>query len=76
MPLVPFMTPTLAYDSYAALVTSFGSPAARRAVRSRQLVLLGNDNGGRDSISVVLVKVLDAFPARRGVVDRILGMFG
>jgi hypothetical protein len=25
---------------------------------------------------VVLVKVLDAFPARRGVVDRILGMFG
>jgi protein phosphatase len=43
---------------------------------ARQLVLLGNDNGGRDNISIVLVKVLDAFPARRGVIDRLLAMFG
>jgi PPM family protein phosphatase len=43
---------------------------------ARQLVLLGNDNGGRDNISIVLVRVLDSFPARRGVIGRILSMFG
>ena len=54
-------------------ISTFG---ANLRTLSRQLVLLGNDNGGRDNISIVLVKVLDAFPARRGVVDRILGIFG
>jgi len=54
-------------------ISTFG---ANLQTLARQLVLLGNDNGGRDNISVVLVKVLDAFPARRGMVDRILGMFG
>jgi protein phosphatase len=43
---------------------------------ARQLVQLSNDNGGRDNVSVVLVRVLDAFPAQRGVIDRILGIFG
>ena len=43
---------------------------------ARQLVLLGNDNGGRDNISVVLVRVLEGFPARRGVLGRIRAMFG
>jgi serine/threonine protein phosphatase PrpC len=43
---------------------------------ARQLVVLSNDNGGRDNVSVVLVRVLDAFPARRGLVDRILSRFG
>jgi len=43
---------------------------------ARQLVLLGNDNGGRDNISVVLVRVLDSFPARRGVLQSIRAMFG
>ena len=42
---------------------------------ARQLVLLGNDNGGRDNISVVLVRVLESFPARRGVVGRLRAMF-
>lgn len=37
----------------------------------RQLVMLSNDNGGRDNISVVLVRVLDEFPAYRGVVDSV-----
>jgi protein phosphatase len=54
-------------------ISTFG---ANLQTLARQLVLLGNDNGGRDNISVVLVKVLEAFPCRRGVVDRILGMFG
>jgi serine/threonine protein phosphatase PrpC len=43
---------------------------------ARQLVQLSNDNGGRDNISVVLVRVLEPFPAQRGVLDRILGIFG
>jgi protein phosphatase len=43
---------------------------------ARQLVQLSNDNGGRDNVSVVLVRVLDAFPAQRRVIDRILGIFG
>jgi protein phosphatase len=42
---------------------------------ARQLVLLGNDNGGRDNISVVLARVLESFPARRSVVERILSVF-
>ena len=42
---------------------------------ARQLVLLGNDNGGRDNISVVLVRVLESFPARRGVMGRLRAMF-
>ena len=43
---------------------------------ARQLVQLSNDNGGRDNVSVVLVRVLDAFQAQRGIIGRILGMFG
>ena len=60
-------------DDIKLTISTFG---ANLPTLARQLVLLGNDNGGRDNISVVLVKVLDAFPARRGVVERILGMFG
>jgi PPM family protein phosphatase len=39
-------------------------------------VLLSNENGGRDNISVVLARVLEAFPVRRGMMDRLLGLFG
>ena len=42
---------------------------------ARQLVLLSNDNGGRDNVSIVVVRVLDSFPARRGLIDRILARF-
>jgi protein phosphatase len=43
---------------------------------AKQLVLLSNDNGGRDNVSIVAVRVLDSFPARRGLIDRILARFG
>jgi protein phosphatase len=43
---------------------------------ARQLVQLANDSGGRDNISVVLVQVAEPFPARRGILDRILAWFG
>ncbi len=43
---------------------------------AKQLVQLANDNGGRDNISVMLAQVTELFPARKGILDRILGWFG
>jgi serine/threonine protein phosphatase PrpC len=54
-------------------ISTFG---ANLEALARQLVLLSNDNGGRDNISIVLVRVLDSFPAPRRIIDRIRGMFG
>ena len=59
-------------DDIQLTISTFG---ANLRTLARQLVLLGNDNGGRDNISIVLVKVLDAFPARNGVIDRLLREF-
>ncbi len=42
----------------------------------QQLIKLTNDNGGRDNVSVVLVKVLDEYPAKGGLMDKIRGFFG
>lgn len=42
----------------------------------KQLVKLSKDNGGKDNISVVLVRVMEAFPARSGLLNRIRGIFG
>ncbi len=41
----------------------------------QHLIQLANDNGGKDNISVVLAQVLDSFPARRGIFDKILKVF-
>jgi PPM family protein phosphatase len=60
-------------DDIQLTINTFG---ANLETLARQLVLLGNDNGGRDNISVVLVRVLDAFPARHGIINRIRGLFG
>jgi protein phosphatase len=43
---------------------------------AKQLIQLANDNGGRDNISVLLAQVLDGFPARKGMVDKVLRWFG
>ena len=40
---------------------------------AQQLVQLANDNGGRDNISVILVRVVHGYAASRGLVSRILG---
>ncbi len=45
------------------------------ATVAKQLIQLANDNGGRDNVSVVLAQVLESFPARRGLVDRVLRWF-
>jgi serine/threonine protein phosphatase PrpC len=53
-------------------INTFG---ANLETLAKQLVLLSNDNGGRDNVSIVLVRVVDNFPAQRTVIDRILGIF-
>ncbi len=40
-----------------------------------QLVKLTNDNGGRDNVSVVLVRVVDSFPAESGLLGKLRNMF-
>jgi len=45
------------------------------ALAGDQLVMAANDNGGRDNISVVLIKVLQAFPATRGWIARLKSWF-
>jgi PPM family protein phosphatase len=61
------------HEDIQLTMSTFG---ANLPTLARQLVLLGNDNGGRDNISVVLARVLDGFPARRGVLGKIRAMFG
>jgi serine/threonine protein phosphatase PrpC len=41
-----------------------------------QLIKLANDNGGRDNVSVVLVRVLDPFPAQAGLLGKFRNIFG
>jgi protein phosphatase len=43
---------------------------------AKQLIQLANDNGGRDNVSVVMAHVLDAFPARTKIFEKIRGWFG
>lgn len=42
----------------------------------QQLIKLTNDNGGRDNVSVILVQVLDAFPAQAGLFNKLRNFFG
>ena len=59
-------------DDIQLTISTFG---ANLETLAKQLVMLSNDNGGRDNISIVLVRVLEQFPAQRRVLDRLLGMF-
>ena len=43
---------------------------------AKQLVQLSNEHGGRDNISVMVMQVIDSFPARQRILDRILRWFG
>jgi PPM family protein phosphatase len=40
-----------------------------------QLIKLTNDNGGRDNVSVVLVRVMDSFPANSGLMHKVRKLF-
>ena len=41
-----------------------------------QLIKLTNDNGGRDNVSVILVRVADWFPAESGFLGKFRSLFG
>lgn len=41
----------------------------------QQLVQMANDNGGRDNVSVILVKILREYPAGDGLASKIFGWF-
>ncbi|MCZ6474975.1 MAG: Stp1/IreP family PP2C-type Ser/Thr phosphatase [Gammaproteobacteria bacterium] len=43
---------------------------------AEQLVRLTNDNGGRDNVSVILVRVKEAFPAGSGLMYKLRHLFG
>jgi len=43
---------------------------------AKQLVQLSNEHGGRDNISVMVMEVIDSFPARQRILDKILTWFG
>jgi PPM family protein phosphatase len=40
-----------------------------------QLIKLSNDNGGRDNVSIIVVKTVDSFPATAGVFDKVRNLF-
>lgn len=42
---------------------------------AQQLVQMANDNGGRDNVSVILVRILKAYPESHGAFSRFLGWF-
>ena len=44
-------------------------------VVGQQLVQLANDHGGRDNISIMMAQIVDAFPVKRGLLERISDMF-
>ncbi|MFM1885301.1 MAG: hypothetical protein RL026_458 [Pseudomonadota bacterium] len=56
-------------DDIQLTAATFGSHLETTA---GHLVQLANDNGGKDNVSVALARVLEPFPARRGIVERLL----
>jgi protein phosphatase len=40
-----------------------------------QLIKLTNDNGGRDNVSVVIVRVNEGFPANAGILAKFRNLF-
>ena len=60
-------------DDIHLTISTFG---ANLDTVAKQLIQLTNDNGGRDNVSVVMAHVVEAFPASKGIFDRILGWLG
>ncbi len=54
---------------------TLASLQANLPLAAQQLVQQANDNGGKDNVSVILVRVLRSFPARAGFVDRLKSWF-
>ncbi len=67
------LTDMLDAKRIAATIQEQGGDPDRSAAR---LVELANDAGGRDNVTVVLVRVARAFPVQRGWWPRLLAWFG
>ena len=48
---------------------------ANLELAAQQLVQMANDNGGRDNVSVILIKILREYPAGHGLASKIFGWF-
>ncbi len=48
---------------------------ANLELAAQQLVQMANDNGGRDNVSVILIKILREFPAGQGLASKVFGWF-
>lgn len=57
------------------IAMTVGALSANLELCATQLIQMANDNGGRDNVSVILVKVKGEFPAARGWWSRLLGWF-
>jgi PPM family protein phosphatase len=55
-------------DDIALAVQAFGN---NLKMATSHLVQMANDNGGRDNVSVILVRVLREYPAARGVMAKV-----
>ncbi len=55
-------------DDIGETLRAFGS---NLALAAQQLVQMANDNGGRDNVSVILVRVLREYPGPRGVMGKL-----
>lgn len=49
--------------------------SANLELAATQLIQMANDNGGRDNVSVILVRVVREYPAPRGMLNRLLAWF-
>ena len=55
-------------DTIGTTLREFG---ANLELAAQQLVQMANDNGGRDNVSVILVRVVREYPGPRGVVGKL-----
>ena len=54
---------------------TLSSLAANLPLAAQQLVQQANDNGGRDNVSVILVRIAKDYPARAGLLGRVKAWF-
>lgn len=54
---------------------TLSSLAANLPLAAEQLVQQANDNGGRDNVSVILVRIAKDYPAHAGLLDRVKAWF-
>jgi protein phosphatase len=57
------------------IAMTLGALSANLELCAMQLIQMANDNGGRDNVSVILVKVKGDYPAKRGWWSRLLAWF-